>query len=87
MPSREPRSIVHCERPAFSSGTGGSLRRNGQGLWVLWGEHANTARRQNYGLINSVVQDEQLYVSDPRALQIILVKEQDAYEETAVFVE
>ncbi|KAJ7881775.1 cytochrome P450 [Mycena olivaceomarginata] len=31
--------------------------------------------------------DEQLYVSDPRALQIILVKEQDAYEETAVFVD
>lgn len=31
--------------------------------------------------------DEQLYISDPRALQSILVKEQDAYEETAVFVE
>ncbi|KAJ7358445.1 cytochrome P450 [Mycena albidolilacea] len=31
--------------------------------------------------------DEQLYVSDPRALQSILVKEQDAYEETAVFVD
>jgi len=33
------------------------------------------------------IQDEQLYISDPRALQSILVKEQDAYEETAVFVE
>ncbi|KAJ6548742.1 cytochrome P450 [Mycena capillaripes] len=31
--------------------------------------------------------DEQLYISDPRALQGILVREQDAYEETAVFVE
>ncbi|KAF7341554.1 hypothetical protein MSAN_02052100 [Mycena sanguinolenta] len=31
--------------------------------------------------------DEQLYISDPRALQSILGKEQDAYEETAVFVE
>ncbi|KAF8193953.1 cytochrome P450 [Mycena galopus ATCC 62051] len=31
--------------------------------------------------------DEQLYISDPRAMQSILVKEQDAYEETAVFVE
>ncbi|KAG6827437.1 hypothetical protein H0H92_011792 [Tricholoma furcatifolium] len=32
-------------------------------------------------------QDEQLYVSDPRALQSIIVKDQDAFEETAVFVE
>ncbi|KAJ6540824.1 cytochrome P450 [Mycena vulgaris] len=31
--------------------------------------------------------DEQLYISDPSALHSILVKEQDAYEETAVFVE
>ncbi|KAJ7617102.1 cytochrome P450 [Roridomyces roridus] len=31
--------------------------------------------------------DEQLYISDPRALQSILVKEQDAFEETGVFVE
>ncbi|KAJ7078782.1 cytochrome P450 [Mycena epipterygia] len=31
--------------------------------------------------------DEQLYISDPCALQSILVKEQDAYEETSVFVE
>ncbi|KAG6843126.1 hypothetical protein H0H93_002158, partial [Arthromyces matolae] len=31
--------------------------------------------------------DEQLYVSDPRALQSIIVKDQDAFEETAVFVE
>jgi hypothetical protein len=32
-------------------------------------------------------QDEQLYVSDPRALQSIVLKDQDAFEETAVFVE
>lgn len=32
-------------------------------------------------------QDEQLYVSDPRALQSIIQKDQDAFEETAVFVE
>ncbi|KAG6916982.1 hypothetical protein DXG01_004411, partial [Tephrocybe rancida] len=32
-------------------------------------------------------QDEQLYVSDPRALHSIVIKEQDAFEETAVFVE
>lgn len=32
-------------------------------------------------------QDEQLYISDPRALQSILLKDQDAYEETAVFIE
>ncbi|KAJ7922415.1 cytochrome P450 [Mycena leptocephala] len=31
--------------------------------------------------------DEQLYISDPQALQSILIKDQDAYEETAVFVE
>ncbi|KAF9457370.1 cytochrome P450 [Collybia nuda] len=31
--------------------------------------------------------DEQLYVSDPRALQSIVLKDQDAYEETAVFIE
>ncbi|KAG5719279.1 Cytochrome P450 4F12 [Termitomyces sp. T112] len=31
--------------------------------------------------------DEQLYVSDPRALHSIIVKDQDAFEETAVFVE
>ncbi|KAJ7669588.1 cytochrome P450 [Mycena rosella] len=31
--------------------------------------------------------DEQLYISDPRALQSILVQEQDAYDETSVFVE
>ncbi|PFH46929.1 hypothetical protein AMATHDRAFT_153366 [Amanita thiersii Skay4041] len=31
--------------------------------------------------------DEQLYISDPRALHSITVKEQDAFEETAVFIE
>ncbi|KAK1219541.1 hypothetical protein PQX77_017729 [Marasmius sp. AFHP31] len=31
--------------------------------------------------------DEQLYVSDPRALQSIIAKDQDAYEETAVFID
>ncbi|KAF9267007.1 cytochrome P450 [Marasmius fiardii PR-910] len=31
--------------------------------------------------------DEQLYVSDPRALQSIITKDQDAYEETAVFID
>ncbi|KAG6856810.1 hypothetical protein H0H87_000509 [Tephrocybe sp. NHM501043] len=31
--------------------------------------------------------DEQLYVSDPRALHSIIIKDQDAFEETAVFVE
>ncbi|KAG6890526.1 hypothetical protein C0995_007728 [Termitomyces sp. Mi166 len=31
--------------------------------------------------------DEQLYISDPRALHSIVVKDQDAFEETAVFVE
>jgi hypothetical protein len=33
------------------------------------------------------MQDEQLYVSDSRALQGILVKEHDAFEETSVFLE
>ncbi|KAJ3727199.1 cytochrome P450 [Lentinula guzmanii] len=31
--------------------------------------------------------DEQLYVSDPSALQSIVVKDQDAFEETAVFID
>ncbi|GLB36851.1 putative cytochrome P450 [Lyophyllum shimeji] len=31
--------------------------------------------------------DEQLYISDPRALQSIVIKDQDAFEETPVFVE
>ncbi|KAF8656004.1 hypothetical protein AX16_002824 [Volvariella volvacea WC 439] len=31
--------------------------------------------------------DEQLYISDPRALQHIVSKDQDAFEETAVFAE
>ncbi|KAJ3758339.1 cytochrome P450 [Lentinula raphanica] len=31
--------------------------------------------------------DEQLYVSDPNALQSIVVKDQDAFEETAVFID
>ncbi|KAK7464224.1 hypothetical protein VKT23_006390 [Stygiomarasmius scandens] len=31
--------------------------------------------------------DEQLYVSDPLALQSIIVKDQDAFEETEVFIE
>ncbi|TFK23745.1 cytochrome P450 [Coprinopsis marcescibilis] len=31
--------------------------------------------------------DEQLYVSDPRALQSIILKDQDSYEETEVFTE
>ncbi|KAG6898696.1 hypothetical protein C0993_005049 [Termitomyces sp. T159_Od127] len=31
--------------------------------------------------------DEQLYISDPRALHSIIIKDQDAFEETAVFVE
>ncbi|KAJ6612448.1 cytochrome P450 [Mycena sp. CBHHK59/15] len=31
--------------------------------------------------------DEQLYISDPHALHRILIKDQDAYEETSVFVE
>ncbi|KAH6903378.1 cytochrome P450 [Coprinopsis sp. MPI-PUGE-AT-0042] len=31
--------------------------------------------------------DEQLYVSDPHALHLIILKDQDAFEETAVFTE
>ncbi|KAJ3893683.1 cytochrome P450 [Lentinula edodes] len=31
--------------------------------------------------------DEQLYVSDPHALQSMIVKDQDAFEETAVFID
>ncbi|KAF7422267.1 cytochrome P450-dit2 [Pleurotus ostreatus] len=31
--------------------------------------------------------DEQLYICDPRALHSILVKDQDAFDETAVFIE
>ncbi|KAK0197765.1 cytochrome P450 [Armillaria mellea] len=31
--------------------------------------------------------DEQLYISDPKALQSILIKDQDAFEETNVFIE
>ncbi|KAF8883812.1 cytochrome P450 [Infundibulicybe gibba] len=31
--------------------------------------------------------DEQLYISDPRALHHILIKDQDAFEETSVFIE
>ncbi|ESK88070.1 cytochrome p450 [Moniliophthora roreri MCA 2997] len=31
--------------------------------------------------------DEQLYVSDPKALQSIVLKDQDAYEETDVFID
>ncbi|KAG7440063.1 cytochrome P450 [Guyanagaster necrorhizus] len=31
--------------------------------------------------------DEQLYISDPKALQSVLIKDQDAFEETAVFIE
>lgn len=31
--------------------------------------------------------DEQLYISDPRALQSVVVKDQDAFEETSVFIE
>jgi hypothetical protein len=33
------------------------------------------------------MQNEQLYVSDPQALQTIILKEQDAFEETSVFLE
>lgn len=31
--------------------------------------------------------DEQLYISDPRALQSIIVKDQDSFEETTTFIE
>ncbi|KAH9487411.1 Cytochrome P450 monooxygenase 91 [Psilocybe cubensis] len=31
--------------------------------------------------------DEQLYIADPRALQSIIIKDQDSFEETAVFTE
>ncbi|KAJ7596328.1 cytochrome P450 [Mycena floridula] len=31
--------------------------------------------------------DEQLYITDPKALQSILVRDQDTFEETAVFIE
>lgn len=37
--------------------------------------------------IHSSLQDEQLYISDPRALHYILGKDEDAFEETAVFTE
>ncbi|KAA1478681.1 cytochrome P450 [Dentipellis sp. KUC8613] len=44
----------------------------------------------NYGdvvKINGFFGDEQLYISDPRALQSIVVKDQDCFEETSVFIE
>ncbi len=36
---------------------------------------------------DTFIQDEQLYISDPKALQSILIKDQDAFEETDVFIE
>ncbi|TFY53271.1 hypothetical protein EVG20_g10195 [Dentipellis fragilis] len=44
----------------------------------------------NYGdvvKIHGFFGDEQLYISDPRALQSIVVKDQDCFEETSVFIE
>ncbi|KAF4623118.1 hypothetical protein D9613_001355 [Agrocybe pediades] len=44
----------------------------------------------NYGgvvRIHGFFGDEQLYISDPRAIQSIMLKDQDSYEETAVFTE
>jgi hypothetical protein len=36
---------------------------------------------------DNLSKDEQLYISDPRALHSIISKDQDAFEETAVFIE
>ncbi|KLO11217.1 cytochrome P450 [Schizopora paradoxa] len=57
-------------------------RRNGPQF------HADLIRKYDriakvYGFLG----DEQLYVSDPLALQSIIVKDQDAYEETRVFID
>lgn len=40
-----------------------------------------------HGHSTTVLQDNQLYVADPLALQNIIVKEQDIFEETSVFIE
>lgn len=34
-----------------------------------------------------ILQETRLWVSDPKALQYIVVKEQDIYEESAVFIQ
>jgi hypothetical protein len=39
------------------------------------------------GSLCFAIKDEQLYISDPRALQSILIKDQDTYDETDVFLE
>ncbi|KAF9042273.1 cytochrome P450 [Panaeolus papilionaceus] len=47
----------------------------------------NSRRARTSAECTPYAQDEQLYVSDPQALQSIIMKDQDSYEETAVFIE
>lgn len=37
-------------------------------------------------ILKAVFQDERLYVSDPKSLYHIVLKDQDVYEETAFFI-
>ncbi|KAJ7454338.1 cytochrome P450 [Mycena galericulata] len=81
-----PSPLQHIPGPPAQSWFKGNLGQlfNGKGLPF----HQDLVDRYGgmvkvYGFFG----DKQLYISDPRALQSILVTEQDAYEETAVFVE
>jgi hypothetical protein len=53
----------------------------------FFGVHFFALKKIFVDKIHPYGQDEQLYVSDPTALQSIIGKDQDAFEETAVFIE
>ncbi|KAF4577459.1 cytochrome P450-dit2 [Pleurotus pulmonarius] len=76
----------HIPGPPSQSWITGNLGQlfNSKGLPF---HHHLSERYGGIAKIHGFFGDEQLYICDPRALHSILVKEQDAFDETTVFIE
>lgn len=55
--------------------------------WGLFGASCYHSRFVSVTLLNFQVQNAQLYISDPKALHCILIKDQETFEETDIFIE
>lgn len=86
---RKFRPTLQCERVGIPSESRRKIWWDGESLRIFRGKDHRINRQAFRADVpyDLLIQDEQLYVSDSRALQSILVKEHDAFEETSVFLE
>lgn len=86
MLHRKSWAAVRLKELEISCGYSTRLREGGEVTRLVWGAYGHLGpHRRSTDLV--LFQESRLYISDPRALHSILVKDQYVFEETAQFLE